>query len=183
MRRGSTALSVLALVSLARGAAAEPPDLAGRWALIVEEAASGAPAPHVPATASSGWGREITITLEGGRVTIERHQFAELDVQPPMLYVYALGGAESRNVVNMGRGPQEQVARAGWKGEVLVIASRHAAGTDLAADVTQELSIDAEGALVVVTTRAANGVASTTKARYRRQPPPGPSSPRPPSPG
>jgi len=181
-------LSALALVLLARLAAAESPDLAGRWTLVVENADPSnanpsAPPPHIPATASSGWGREITITRDDGRVTIERHQFAELDVQPPMRYVYVLGGVESRNVVNMGRGRQEQVARAEWKGETLVIASRHAADTDLAAEVTQAFSIDAEGALVVETTRTANGVTSTTKARYRRQPLPSPSSAGPASPG
>lgn len=180
MRPGSLGMSALALVLLASLAAAEAPDssskLAGRWTLVVENADPSnadpsAPPPHVPATASSGWGREITIASEDGRVTIERHQFAELDVQPPMRYVYVLGGAESRNVVNMGRGPQEQVARAEWKGEALVIASRHAAETDLAAEVTQAFSIDADGALAVETTRTANGVTSTTTARYRRQPP------------
>ena len=206
MRPGSLGLSALALVLLARSAAAQPsgasPNVAGRWALVVENAAPGnanpstanpsaanpsaatpsPPPPRIPATASSGWGREITITTEDGRVTIERHQFAELDVQPPMRFVYVLGGAESRNVVDMGRGPQEQVARAEWKGETLVIASRHAAGTDLAAEVTQAFSLDAEGALVVETTRKANGVSSTTRARYRRQPPPSPSA-KPGSPG
>jgi len=197
MRPGSIGPSALALVLLAGVAAAESPDvssnLAGRWALVVESAnpsnanpsnanPSAAP-PHIPATASSGWGREITITVEEGRVTIERHQFAELDVQPPMIYVYVLGGAESRNVVNMGRGPQEQVARAEWKGEALVISSRHGADTELAAEVTQSFSIDAEGALVVETTRTANGVTSTAKARYRKQPLPSPSSASPSRPG
>jgi hypothetical protein len=192
MRPRSLGLTALALVLLARLAAAEPPDvssnhlssnLAGRWTLVVENADPGAPPPPIPATASSGWGREITISSEDGRVTIERHQFAELDVQPPMRYVYVLGGAASRNVVNMGRGPQEQVARADWKGETLVIAARHAKDTDLAAEVTQTFSIDAEGALVVVTTRTANGVTSTTKARYRKQPLPSPSPAMPSRPG
>jgi hypothetical protein len=184
MRPRSLGLSALVLVLLARLAAAESPDvssnLAGRWTLEVENADPSAPTPpppHIPATASSGWGREITITREDGRVTIERHQFAEFDLQPPMRYVYELGGAESRNVVNMGRGPQEQVARAEWQGEALVITSRHAADTDVAAEVTQAFSIDPEGALVVETTRTANGATSTTKARYRRQPLPSPSRP------
>jgi hypothetical protein len=182
-------LYALALVLLARLAAAESPDLssklAGRWTLVVENAdpsnanastaipstaIPSAPPRRVPTTAGSGWGGEITIASEDGRVTIERHQFAALDRQPPMRFVYVLGGAESRNVVNMGRGPQEQLARAEWKGERLVITSRHAADTDLAAEVTQAFALDAEGALIVETTRTANGVTSTTKGRYRRQP-------------
>ena len=193
----SLAPFALALALVARLAAAESPDvsssdgsskLSGRWAQVVENAdASNAnpspPAPPIPPTAGSGWGREITITVEGGRVTIERHQFAALDVQPPMLFVYVLGGAESRNVVDMGRGPQEQVARAEWKGEALAITSRHAVGTELAAEVTQAFSIDADGALVVETTRTANGATSTVKARYRRQPLPAPAAASPSRPG
>ena len=110
----SNALFVLAAALVAATAGAQPPDLGGRWTLVVESPASseGAPRPRIPATAGGGWGREITITPEAGRITIERHQFVANDMQPPMRYVYALGGPESRNVVDMGLGPQEQVARA-----------------------------------------------------------------------
>ena len=166
----------MAVLLACSAGAADAPGLSGRWSLVVENAEAGAPspAPHLPETASSGWGREITIAQEPGRVTIERHQFAELDIQPPMRFVYLLGGPESRNVVNMGRGPQEQVARATLERARLVLSSRHGAGTDVAADVTQVLSIDASDALVVETTRTARGVTATTKARYRRQPAPAP---------
>jgi hypothetical protein len=164
----------LAALLLACSAGAEPPDFSGRWSLVVEEAAAGAAAEpaRIPATASSGWGREITITRAAASVTIERHQFVENDIQPPMLFTYALGGAESRNVVDMGRGPQEQVARASLEGGTLVIVTRHPAGTDAAAEVKQVFSVDAAGALVVETTRTAHGLTSTTTSRYRRPPPP-----------
>jgi hypothetical protein len=181
MRAGSKGLSVLAFGLLALSAGAQSPDLTGRWTLLVENAGSseGAAPPRIPATASTGWGREITITQEGGRLTIERHQFAENDMQPPMRYVFVLDGTESRHVVNMGRGPQEQIARAERKGEAVVIASRHAAGTALAAEVTHVFSIDHSGGLIVETTRPAGGVPSTVKARYRKQPLPSPTpSPR-----
>jgi hypothetical protein len=168
MRPRSKGLVVLTLLLLARAAAADPSDMAGRWALIVDDPAAGEAAPRVPATAGSGWGREITITRDDGRITIERHQFVEQDAQPPMRYVYVLGGGDSRNVVDMGRGPQEQVARASFQGGTLVIVSRHADGTDLAAEVTQAFSIDGSGTLVVEVTRTAGGATSTTKARYRR---------------
>jgi hypothetical protein len=177
MRRpGPKEIFAFAVGLLAGGAAAEPPDLTGRWTLIMENLPSGdaAAAPRIPATASSGWGREITITREDGRVTIERHQFAENDMQPPMRYVYVLGGAESRNAVNMGRGPQEQAARAETRGDTLVITSRHGVGTDAAAEVTHVFRVDASGALVVEATRTAGGAMSTTTVLYRRQPPPGP---------
>jgi hypothetical protein len=165
------AFFVLAVVLPAAIVGAEPPGLGGRWALVVESTGSneGAARPRIPATAGSGWGREITITPEAGRITIERHQFAANDMQPPMRFVYALGGRESRNVVNMGLGPQEQVARAALEDGTLVIVSRYAEGTSLAAEVKQVFSIDPSRELVVETTRKAGGATSTATARYRRQ--------------
>jgi arylsulfatase len=172
MHPGSNPLFVLAAALTAAAVAAEPPDLAGRWTLVVESPKEGAARPRIPATAGSGWGREITITPEAGRITIERHQFAANDMQPPMRFVYALGGPESRNVVHMGRGAQEEVARAALDGSTLVIVSRQAEGTALAADVRQVFALDPSGDLVVETTRTAGGATSTARARYRRQPPP-----------
>ena len=46
-------------------------------------------------------------------------------MQPPTKLVYRLDGSESRNTVNIGRGPQEQVSRAKWDGERLI--DHHAA--------------------------------------------------------
>lgn len=171
MRPGSNAVFVVAAALVAAVVDAQPPDLGGRWTLVVESPGSnaGAARPRLPATAGSGWGREITITPEAGRITIERHQFAANDMQPPMRFVYALGGPESRNVVDMGLGPQEQVARATLEGGRLVIVSRYAEGTSLAAEVTQVFAIDSSRELVVETTRKAGGATSTATARYRRQ--------------
>ena len=67
----------------------------------------------------------------------------------------------------MGLG-QEQVARAALEGSTLVIVSRYAAGTPLAAEVTQVFSIDRSGEMVVETTRKAGGATTTAPARYRR---------------
>jgi hypothetical protein len=169
MRPGSKALFVLAAALVAAPVGAQPPDLGGRWTLDVESPKDGAARPRIPSTAGSGWGREITITPEAGRITIERHQFAANDMQPPMRYVYALGGPQSRNVVDMGLGPQEQVARAVLEKGTLVIVSRYAEGTTLAAEVRQVFSIDHSGQLVVETTRRAGGATSTATARYRRR--------------
>ena len=100
------ALFVLAAAFVTATAGAQTLDLGGRWTLVVESPASseGTARPRIPATTGGGWGREITITQESTRITIERHQFVANDMQPPLRYVYALGGAESRNVVNMGLG-------------------------------------------------------------------------------
>jgi hypothetical protein len=170
MRALSRGVLALLAVLAVRTAVAAPPALAGRWALVPASPAPGEAAspPRIPATAGSGWGRDITITLDGPRLTIERHQFSENDLQPPMVYVYALDGADSRNVVNVGRGPQEQTARVEDRGETVVITTRHPPGPAAAALVTQVFSIDAAGALVIETTRTAGASTTTTKARYRR---------------
>jgi hypothetical protein len=155
-------------------AAAADADLAGRWTLVTEAPAPGAatPAPRIPPTASSGWGREITITRDGASVVIERHQFTQWDMQPAMRLVYALDGSESRNAVNMGRGPQEQFSTATFDGRALVLRTRHVGPP--ASDVTHTFSLEPGGLLVVETRRS--GAAAVTTARYRRQPPPNPAA-------
>lgn len=164
------AIALLVVLAPARTARAQAPDLSGRWTLIPEKAGDGAQAARVPATAGSGWGREFTIAQEGARLTIERAQFSEYDMQPPMRFVFALDGSESRNVLNMGRGPQEQVSRAAWQGGSLSITTRHGTGGPNAVDVTQVFSIDASGILVVDTTRRSpDGGVSTTKSRYQKR--------------
>ena len=73
----------------------------------------------------TGWGPDITITQDAGTLAIEFARFARSDMQPPTRLVYRLNGAESRNTINMGRGPQEQVSKAGWDGSTLVITTVH----------------------------------------------------------
>lgn len=94
-------------------------------------------------------------------------------MQPPMRLHYVLDGSESRNVVNIGRGRQEQTSRAVWTGTSLTITTHHGAGTPLAAQITQVFTVDAAAILTIETTRVAgdSSTPSTTVARYRRAPP------------
>lgn len=169
-------LDVIAVaVGVGMSSAQGPPNLAGTWTLILETTApAAAPGRGAPDTAGSGWGREITITQDAAALTIERAQFSRYDMQTPLRFVYALDGSESRNVIRMGRGPQEQTSRAAWKGAALVITTRHApvnqpAARPLSSEVTHVFSLDASGNLVIETTRAESaGAASTTKARYTK---------------
>jgi hypothetical protein len=91
-------------------------------------------------------------------------------MQPPMRFEYALDGSESRHVFDIGRGNQEQIARAAWNGTSLTITTRHGAGTALVTDITQVFTVDATGLLSIETTRAGAGPSSraTTLTRYRR---------------
>jgi hypothetical protein len=157
------------------GSAQAPPSLAGKWTLIRESAApeAGRGAP-IPATAGSLWGDEFTISQDAARLTIERPQFSRYDMQQPMRFVYALDGLGSRNVINMGRGPQEQISRAVWKGNALVITTQHGLAASRTAglpsiEVTHVLSVDEAGALVIEATRAGpDSPVSTTRTRYKK---------------
>jgi hypothetical protein len=157
------------------GAAQAPPNFAGKWTMIRESAApdAGRGAP-IPATGGSLWGEEFTISQDAATLTIERAQFSRYDMQPAMRFVYALDGQGSRNVINMGRGPQEQISRAVWKGNTLVITTQHGLAASRSAglpsiEVTHVLSIDDAGALVIEATRAgADSPVSTTRTRYKK---------------
>jgi hypothetical protein len=59
----------------------------------------------------SGWGSTITITQSATSLTVEYAFFTRGDMQPPLKFVYALDGSESKNTVMMGRGIQTQTAR------------------------------------------------------------------------
>ena len=91
-------------------------------------------------------------------------------MQPPVRFAYALDGSESRNVVNVGRGPQEQVSHVAAKGDALVISTRHGAGTPLSSDVTYRFSLDGAMLLIEMTRSAGVPPSSTTRARYRKVP-------------
>jgi hypothetical protein len=122
----------------------------------------------------SGWGTPLTITQEANRLTVEYAFFTRGDLQPPLKFVYALDGSETRNSVMMGRGTQVQVARTSWDGAKLVITTTHtftdpATGKPATIDVKQILSRDG-ATLTVETVRAGvlGGPATATKTVYRK---------------
>jgi hypothetical protein len=97
-------------------------------------------------------------------------------MQPPTGFVYLLNGSESTNVVNMGRGPQEQISTAAWDGSRLVITTRHRfkvapEGEIMTSETRRVLSLESPQSLVIETTHGAvmGGQSSTTKTVYRKQ--------------
>ena len=171
------------------------PDFSGRWTSLPDQTAAtpGAAAPGAGrATAAggpqrggqpggrsgdmgSGWGPTITITQDAARLTVEYAFFARGDMQPPLRFVYALDGTETKNSVMMGHGVQVQPARTKWDGNRLVITTTHtftdpSTGKPLTTDVTQTLSLESPTSLVVATTRAAvlGGQATSTRTVYRK---------------
>jgi hypothetical protein len=123
----------------------------------------------------SGWGSTITIAQDAAKLTVEYAFFGRGDMQPPLKFVYALDGSETRNSVMMGRGIQQSASTAAWQGDKLVITTTHTfpdpdSGKPTGTEVKQVLSLESPTSLVVETTRAGvrNGPASTTRTVYRK---------------
>jgi hypothetical protein len=150
------------------------PDFAGQWTL----AASAEPGNRGPARGDmgSGWGSPITITQDATRLTVEYAFFSRGDMQPPLKFVFALDGAETKNTVMMGNGIQAQLSKARWDGDKLVITTVHSFrnpenGQPMTSEVRQTLSLESS-TLIVETTRSAvlGGASSTTRSTYNKAP-------------
>jgi hypothetical protein len=187
--------AVAAASLTAAGSAQSKPSFAGRWTTDPDPAAAAAPAAGGgragEATGGqraagpgrsggrgdmgSGWGSTITITQDAAKLTVEYAFFGRGDMQPPLTFVYALDGSETRNSVMMGRGIQGQTSKTAWDGDKLVITTIHPfidpdSGKTVGAEVKQVLSLESPASLVVETTRAPalGGTSGTTRTVYRK---------------
>jgi hypothetical protein len=180
--------AMAAVLTMGLDAAQQKPDFSGRWTTEAAPAATpaatqpGAPAapprgggPGRSGDMGSGWGSPITITQDAAKLTLEYAFFARGDMQPPLRFVYALDGTESRNSVMMGRGIQLQVSKTSWDGDKLVITTTHSlvdpsSGKPTSAVVTQTLSLESPTSLVVESTRAGvfGGPTTNAKTVYRK---------------
>lgn len=188
----------IALVALAaHGNAQTRPDFSGRWTTAAEP-----PAPSAPGAAAgqrgaggrggarggggrgrgpargdmgTGWGSTITVTQNESALTVEYVYFARGDLQPPMRFVYPLDGSERTNTVMLGWGIQEQQSRTTWRGDTLVITTRHQfpdpeTGRATPIDVRHTLVLASTDSLTVTVARAGvlGGQPTTTRTTYRR---------------
>ena len=188
MKKTSVFLTLLAAGWAGAVLAQTKPDFSGRW---TTEAPAASPAPPPtpgapPATPpraggpgrsgdmGSGWGPTITITQDATKLTVEYAFFARGDMQPPLRFVYALDGSETKNSVMMGRGIQLQTSKTSWDGSKLIITTTHTladpAGKPLAITVTQTLSLESPTSLVVETTRSGvlGGPSTSARTVYRK---------------
>jgi hypothetical protein len=171
-----TVLLSLVVITTAAAAAQTRPDFSGRWTTPPPATASGVRGVSIATgTIGSGWTDDITITQDASRLIVERAQFSAYDIQPPMRLTYALDGSESRNTINMGRGPQEILSRAVDQDGALMITSGYrfpapdGSGTETV-ELRQVLSLDASGSLIITTTLGAlgDGSPSTAITTYKR---------------
>jgi hypothetical protein len=145
--------------------------------VVPDSTPPGTNAAPTPGSPGSGWGTPLTITQDSARLTVEYPFFSRYDLQPPLQFVFALNGTETRNTVMMGNGFQEQFSRATWNGSTLVlttvyvVANPSGAGDSLRVEVTRRLSLESPTRLIAQTTRAGvlGGQPSTTRTVYTRQ--------------
>jgi len=155
------------------------PDFSGRWTSEPEakttEPGSGQPSAARVGDMGSGWGTNPTITQTADRLTVEYMFFARGDMQPPLKFVYALDGTETKNSVMLGRGIQMQTSKTAWEGDKLIISTTHsfenpANGQSMKSEVKQTLSLASPTQLIVETTRSGvlGGAPTTTKTVYKK---------------
>lgn len=174
MNRITKTLSMMAVVLLAVGVMAQTrPDFSGRWTSEAEPTAPSGGGQS--GNLGSGWGSNITLTQDAGRLTVEYLFFARGDMQPPLRFVFALDGSETKNSVMMGRGIQVQTSKTAWEGDKLVITTTHsfenpANGQPLKIEVKQTLTLASPTSLIVETTRSGvlGGPSATTRTNYRK---------------
>jgi hypothetical protein len=155
--------------------AQEHPSFAGQWT-VAPATTQGNRGP-ARGDMGSGWGSPITITQDANKLTVEYAFFARGDMQPPLKFVFALDGTETKNTVMMGDGIQVQVSKARWDGNKLVITTVHSFrnpenNQPMTSEVRQTLSLESNN-LIIETTRSGvlGGAPSTTRSTYNRTTP------------
>jgi hypothetical protein len=181
----SDLLIVAAVVVLAAGVPQTRPDFSGKWTSEPEPTATTGRREEARSERAgdrarkgdmgSGWSSNITITQDASRLSVEYLFFARGDMQPPLKFVYALDGSETKNSVMMGRGVQVQTSRTAWDRGSLIITTVHTfahpeTGQPMTSEVKQTLSLESLTSLIVETARSAvlGGPASSTRTVYRK---------------
>jgi hypothetical protein len=123
----------------------------------------------------SGWGSPLAVAQDSKQLVVEQTLFSRYDLGPPLHFVYALDGTETRNEVMIGHATQVRSSRASWDGQTLRINTRYpgvdpASGEPFAIEVTHRLSLESPTTLIVEVTRGAvlGGRETSTRSVYRK---------------
>jgi hypothetical protein len=178
MARAQSIVRATAVILLAAGVTAQTrPDFSGKWTQVADapDEAGARGGRGGRGTMGSGWIGDITLTQDATTLTIEYQPYVRYDMQQPIKLVYQLDGTESRNTINIGRGPQELRSKAVWEGSSLILTTVHSfkdprTGAPATSETRQVLSLPSPTSLVVETTQGAalGGPASTTKTVYKK---------------
>ena len=174
-----TALIIAVWISSGSAVQATP-DFSGQWTVEAAPAPTTPPAGGAPATPprgdmGSGWGSPLTIAQDAKQLIVEQTLFSRYDLQPPLRFVYALDGSETRNSVMTGHTTQLRVSRASWDGQTLRITTLYpaldpASGKALSTEVTHRLTLESPTTLLIEATRggALGGQSTKTRTVYRK---------------
>ena len=148
VRRVTAILSVAAMVLMAAGLGAQAkPSFAGEWKMMGDLVG---PEGDLTITQNA-----TTMTLQGGEKTAA-----------PVKLTYTLDGSVSKNMMTVrGAAPTEQVSKALWAGNTIVVTTTTGAGEE-------KRTLSMEGDNLVIETSAptrASGAANVTKVTYRRR--------------
>jgi len=135
-------------------------NFAGTWTMV--------PDPNAPAPAGrggfGGLGQSVTIAQDAKTLTITRTtQNGEIKS------VYNLDGSDSKNTITMGGNSIDQMSKASWEGNSLVVnTTTNFNGNERKS--TLNLSLDASGNLVVKSTSPGRGGGEpvTTTTTYKK---------------
>jgi hypothetical protein len=154
-------MGAIALIMGATTASAQGKNFAGTWTVVADPAAA-APAPG--RGGGRGLGQGATIAQDAKTLTVTRTtQNGEIK------QVYNLDGSDSKNTLTMGGNSVEQLSKAKWEGDKLVITTTMNFNGN-ASESTMALQLDAAGQLVVESTGAGRGGGppTTTKMTYKK---------------
>ena len=180
MKRLTKTLRMMMIVLAAVNVMAQTkPDFSGRWTSEPETkapaASGGGQGAAQAGDMGSGWGANLTIAQTANQLTVEYAFFVRGDMQPPLKFVYALDGVETKNSVMLGRGIQAQTSKTAWEGDKLVIMTTHSFdnptnGQPMKSEVKQILTLASPTSLIVETTRngVLGGPVTTTRTVYRK---------------
>jgi hypothetical protein len=156
MRRVTAILSVAAVVLMAAGLVAQAkPGFAGEWKIVGDPESGGG---------RGGPGIDLTITQSATAMTAEYRDGGQASA--PVKLTYKLDGSVSKNLV-AGRGggaPTEQVSKAMWADNTLVVTSTTGAGEEMR-------TFSMEGGYLVVETSAparSGGAPNITRLTYKK---------------
>jgi len=142
--------------------AQQRPNFSGEWTRVDQadrqSVAATGDAAFASGSMGSGWSSPITIRQDSSRIIIEYPVFSAYDLQPPLRFVYALDGSQSRNSVMIGHATSQQRSRVAWRDSTLVITTTYptpelGAG-NATAEVRQALTLESPTTLVLETTRS-----------------------------
>ena len=156
MRRMTAILSVAAVVLMAAGLVAQAkPSFAGEWKIAGDPDGGGG---------RGGPGSDLTIGQDATAMTLEYR--GDGQAPAPVTLTYKLDGSVSKNPM-AGRGggaPIEQVSKAMWAGNNLVVTTTTGAGEE-------KRTFSIEGGYLVVETSAParnGGAPNITKVTYKK---------------